>query len=149
MLKPLFQPFQTIEKCLFAVEILLDIQFVTSKEQKNWTMLRKVHLEAVHRKLIPSRVSISQRIGPISMEKCTQRGNNVNNVNLQKAGSTCADIKTLPMQSLSVFTILQQINTQIYLLMPHQITTKYHLCFAAFSNSPRGQTLVNPNTAMQ
>ena len=52
-----------------AVETLLDIQFVTSKEQKNWTMLKKVHLEAVHRKLIPSRVGISQRVGPISMEK--------------------------------------------------------------------------------
>ena len=146
MLKPLFQPFQTIEKCLFAIETLLDIQFLTSKEQKNWTMLRKVHLEAVHRKLIPSRVSISQRVlVQYPWKECTERGNNVINVNLQKAGFTCTDIKTLPMQSLSVFTIRKC----IYLLMPRQITTKYQLCFAVFSNLPRGQTLVNPNTAMQ
>ena len=59
-------------------------------------------------------------------KKCTQSGNNVFNVILQKAGSTCTDIKTLPMhsmlsmhsmQSLSVFTILQQINTQLYSLI--------------------------------
>ena len=67
-------------------------------------------------------------------KKCTERGNNVINVNLQKAGFTCTDIKTLPMQSLSVFTIRKC----IYLLMPRQITTKYQLCFAVFSNLPRG-----------
>ena len=59
-------------------------------------------------------------------KKCTQSGNNVFNVILQKAGSTCTDIKTLPMhsmlsmqsmQSLSVFTILQQINTRLYSLI--------------------------------